>query len=89
MNKPIHIGKTKKHDPNKSKPERWSYADAEYDQKGWANTEEYLPAEFDLCYLKTDTGRILKGWYTGHGWYGLNVLETHKIKLWKRFDEKE
>ena len=67
----------------------WQYGDVDYDLDGWASVNDFLPEEFDLCFLKTDKGKELKGWYTGQKWDGLNVRDEHTIILWKRKIDKE
>jgi hypothetical protein len=84
---PFFIGKIKEKKDNKVI--YWNYRNIKYDKNGWANAEEYLPDQFDLCFIKTENNRVLKGWHTGQIWDGLNVNHTHKIKYWKWFEEKE
>ena len=87
MNETPVVGKFKAYITNSKRPIFRSYRDVNFDANGWANADEFLPHEYDLCYLKTECNKSLKGWYTGKIWDGLNVLKKHKIKFWKRFEE--
>lgn len=90
MNHPIFIGRIKeyKNVPNKQ-PVLWVYRDVKYDADKWAKASEFIPESFDLCHLKTDTGKTFRGWHTGHNWDGLNIKSEYKIEFWKRYDEKQ
>lgn len=64
----------------------WKYSDIEYDADGWVNAGKYLPQDFDLCYLKTDSGNK-RGWWTGNVWDGLRLDNKQEIYYWKRISE--
>jgi len=87
MPSPITVGKIKV--KNQKHGVYWSYRDVKYDECGWACVDDFLPMEFELCYLKTDDNKSLMGWYTGAIWDGMKVKETDVIKYWKRIYEKE
>lgn len=58
------------------------YCQVIYEEDNWADSTKYLPADFDLVFLKTDKG-IKNGWHTGIGWDGKNVKADEKVYLWK------
>lgn len=86
MTKPISVGSIK---TSGKSPIHWSYRDVKYDDNRWALSDQYTPLEYDLCHLKTEGGLTFIGWYTGQVWDGLNLSSDHKIKYWKKIDEKE
>ncbi len=53
------------------------------DKEGWVNASEYLPKDFDLCWIKTDEKKIKTGWLAGSSWDGLAVTENDKVVSWK------
>lgn len=61
----------------------YSYTDVDFDKNGWADATKYLPDEFDLCYLRTDSGMKI-GWFCGNGWDGKTVEKWDVITKWKR-----
>lgn len=62
------------------------YSDVIFDSHGFADAAHFLPADFDLCTLKTDI-RIRHGWHTGTIWDGLRLGEKEKVISWKRHSE--
>lgn len=78
------VGTPSPYKTEKGKERSYTYNDVMFDEKGWADVNEYLPIKFDLCSLKTDEGKIKSGWYTGQGWDGMKVREEHKITHWNR-----
>ena len=60
-----------------------TYAMVDADEDGWSPSTEFLPAPFDLCYLKTLSG-TKTGWHTGQSWDGRNVESDEKVIYWKR-----
>lgn len=84
---PFIVGKIKQ--KIEGKLTYWTYRNIKYDNEGWADGSIYLPDQFDLCILKTEKEKVIKGWHTGQIWDGLNVKILDKIKFWKWFEEKE
>lgn len=89
MSYPIIVGKLKP-DPSQRKARScYAYSDVKFNNEGWADAIKFLPKEFDLCDLKTETGKIFRGWYSGQSWDGINVKPKCNIKFWKRHEENE
>lgn len=70
--------------PKKVGKNMFKYPSVKYDAKGWADTQHYYPADYDMCYLKMATGEIKKGWWGGYGWDGARVLKNDMVIGWKR-----
>lgn len=58
------------------------YKSIKFDADKWADASEYLPMEFDLCYLKTNE-RTFSGWHTGFCWDGLKIKPRENVLFWK------
>lgn len=70
------------------KPRYWTYKDVKYDEDGWADANKYLPADYDLVYLKIEDQPCVCGWSAGNSWDGLQVKKEDKVLFWKRkFDD--
>lgn len=54
------------------------------DIDGWVDTEKFLPADYDLVYMKIEGQESVMGWIRGNAWDGLKLKPTHKIRYWKR-----
>lgn len=68
------------------KKKQFSYKDVKFDIGGWADSNEYLPFSYDLCYVKTEPEvKNLIAWHTGQIWDGLNMKSSYKVLCWKRF----
>jgi len=67
----------------KSKRRKFSYLDIPKSLDGWIDAKQYLPLDFDLVDLKTDT-KNLSGWSNGEGWDGIFIRDKDRIKYWKR-----
>lgn len=61
---------------------KYNYRDVKYDIDGWADAKKFLPANFDLCLLKTKS-KTIHGWYSGLSWDGMNIQESDEILYWK------
>lgn len=61
----------------------YTYSDVCFDKDGWADATEFLPDEYDLCHLKTETTTKI-GWFCGNGWDGKTIEKWDKIVKWKR-----
>ena len=69
-------------DKKTGKSRRFSYKDVKYDYDEWADASEYLPADFDLLYMKTKS-KIYNGWISGTKWDGLKIPQDEKVLFWK------
>ncbi len=61
-----------------------SYADIETDNEKWVDCSKYLPEDFDLVFLKLESGRTRKGWLSGNSWDGAKIKSKDKVLYWKR-----
>lgn len=69
----------------KEKGSHYGYNDVHFDKDGWADATKFLPADFDLCHLKTTrTKEPVSGWHTGAVWDGRRLKETDTILYWKK-----
>ena len=82
-NEPIQVERT-----IKEKRKKYRYADIKYGEDGWVDVKEYLPANYDLCFLKTEK-RIILGWYSMSCWEGNKINQDDKILFWKRKIDEE
>ena len=62
---------------------KYTYKDVKYDIDGWVDAKKYLPADYDLCLMKTKS-RTLYGWYSGLSWDGMKIKDSDQILFWKR-----
>ena len=79
----MKVGKDIIVDKKTNKIRKLSYRDVEYGIDAWVDANKYLPADFELLYLKIDNS-IYCGWLNGTKWDGKMVNEKHKINYWKR-----
>jgi len=80
----------KKKEPKKvgkDYPVVFSYRDVKTDDDGWVDAAKYLPADFDLVYMKVEGKKTLSGWMSGNNWEGLRLKEGDKVLYWKRKPE--
>lgn len=71
-------------DPTGSKSKGyWSYSDVKIDKEGWADASQYLPADCDLVYYRTEEEKTRKGWHCGKHWDGLHFKKEDVVKFWK------
>lgn len=66
---------------------KYMYRDVFFDTNGWAKVTDYLPLDFDLVYVMTDSGRSYAAWHTGQEWDGMKLTPEMKIVAWRRSDE--
>jgi hypothetical protein len=50
---------------------------------------KYLPADFDLVYLRLERERTIPGWISGTNWDAIRLKSTDKVLYWKRKMEAE
>ncbi len=80
----MKVGKDVIYDHKKRKKRSFLYDDVEYDNDKWADATKYLPADYDLMYLKIEgRWRPLTGWSVGKKWDGLDINSNFKITHWK------
>lgn len=65
------------------KKRRLNYQDVKYDADGWVDAKKFLPADFDLLFMKNKKCTY-RGWSHGTKWDGLNVPEDIEVLYWKR-----
>ena len=82
--KPIIVGKVKEFRKSPLSNILYSYKDVLFDKDLWAKSTDFLPKEYDLCNLKTDTNKYLNGWHNGNSWDGLNVKRDTNIEYWQK-----
>lgn len=61
-----------------------SYRTVKSDCDGWVDAKKYLPADYDLMYLKIKDKKSSHGWITGCKWDGLHISAGDEILYWKR-----
>jgi len=66
------------------KKRKFSYCNVKYDRNGWADASKYLPADYDLLFLKMKDGEIISGWSYGNKWDGLNLKVDHEVQYWMK-----
>jgi len=59
------------------------------DANGFVDVKRYIPADFDLMYLKFKNHRPSFGWSNGKKWYGAEIGRCHEVLFWKRKEPKE
>lgn len=87
MSKRIQVGKVKEYRHYPLSNIYYTYRDVKYNAEKWANSAEYLPAEYDICILQLKDNIFKKGWHNGIGWDGLHVKHTDVIESWKKSNE--
>lgn len=62
-----------------------SYRFTPCDANGWIDSRKYMPADFDLVFIKVDGKKALTGWLNGSHWDGINVnISASELVYWKR-----
>lgn len=61
-----------------------AYKDIKADNDGWYDALWYLPADYDLVYVRIDDKPVCVAWSIGKGWDGLNITEDDRVLYWKR-----
>lgn len=70
-------------------PIRIQYRHVPLDEDGWVDAEKYLPADYDLVFMKLEKGPTIAGWSYANGFEGLRLKPDDKVLFWKRKpDEK-
>lgn len=63
---------------------KFDYRDVEFDADGWADAKKYLPADYDLMFLKVKDKKSVSGWHVGKKWDGLRLKKDDEILYWKK-----
>jgi hypothetical protein len=69
----------------------FSYHQVTKDEDGWVDASLFLPADYDLLYLKIKGKKgTIRGWISGHEWDGLKYKSGDVVELWKKspFEEE-
>lgn len=62
-----------------------TYARVETDADGWVDINDYLPADYDLTFVKLDNrSGTFSAWSTGTNWDGEKLSPDDTIVYWKR-----
>lgn len=62
----------------------FTYVMCTHDADGWVKACDFLPEDYDMCYLKLSDGRSKRGWFNGYCWDGLRIKVDDEIVYWKR-----
>lgn len=60
------------------------YKKSQFDENGWADAAQYKPIPYDILFLKTQSGRIVKGWWAEFFFDGLRLKKDDPVVKWKR-----
>ncbi len=66
------------------KERKFAYRDIKFDPDGWADATKFLPADYDLMYLKIKNKKSAAGWSVGSKWDGLKLAPEDEILYWKK-----
>lgn len=81
----MKVGCNKIIDKKTGKQRKFSYADIDYETNKWVDASKFLPADFDLVYIKTPKRiKTIPAWSVGSNWDGLNIKIDEKITHWKK-----
>lgn len=64
--------------------ERLTYKTVPKDIDGWVEAKDFLPADYDLVYLRIKNRKIRIGWINGLKWDGAHVNPKDHILAWKK-----
>lgn len=68
----------------------FTYPMVKYDEKGWADSNEFLPLDFDMCAFRIEGQKnTIKGWVQKNSWDGLWYKNGYKVTHWKRHDDED
>jgi hypothetical protein len=66
------------------KERKFAYRDIQFDPDGWADAKKFLPADYDLMFLKIKDKKSSCGWSVGTKWDGLKLNQDDEILYWKK-----
>lgn len=72
-------------DKKKGIQRKFTYKDVEYDCDQWADAKKYMPADFDLVYMKTKN-KIFNGWAYVDSWDGAKISPEDEVLFWKHHE---
>lgn len=62
----------------------YTYFSVNYDDDGWADAKEWLPYDYDICWLRDADGNQKVGWRSGPVWDGQRISQKERYYFWKR-----
>ncbi len=65
-----------------------SYRTVKTDFDGWVDAKHYLPADYDLMYLKIKDKKSSHGWVVGTKWDGLKIEQGDQVLYWKKKNDQ-
>lgn len=65
----------------------YKYKDIPYEKDEWIPATEWIPADGDLCTLKTKKNKTFVGWSYNRAWYGHKHEKNNEITHWKKKKE--
>ena len=68
---------------NDPKCKFYSYIKVDCDDDFWVDASNWLPDDFDLCYLRREDGNIKVGWRSCRHWDGYSVGRHEDFIHWK------
>lgn len=60
-----------------------NYTHVHFDLDGWADSNKFMPADFDLCLVKIKNKKTKSGWAVGMQWDGLKIENNDQVLYWK------
>lgn len=60
------------------------YSNVETDFDGWVDVRKFLPADFDLCFLRMKNNTVKTGWAVGGKFDGLRINHDDHVISWKK-----
>jgi hypothetical protein len=83
----MKVGLDEVYDEKTGKKRKFTYSDVEYDADKWVDASKFLPADFDLVFIKSLSRKeAISGWSIGKKWDGLHIKPEEKILFWKKND---
>lgn len=72
----------------KSREVKHFYRDVSYDTDGWADAKKWIPADYDLVWMRIKNRKTIVGWAVGKKWYGLRLRHGDEVEFWKKKPEE-
>jgi hypothetical protein len=83
----MKVGLDDIYDKKTGKKRKLNYADVKYDADKWVDATKFLPADFDLVFIKSPSHiETISGWSIGRNWDGLHIKPEEKVLFWKKND---
>jgi hypothetical protein len=61
-----------------------TYKDVKRNKRGWVESNQFIPRDYDLVMIRFSTGKITYGWTRGRIWEGVLVTPDVIVEQWKR-----